>query len=53
MPDLYAFPHISRIYYLENSVMHAPIFMKLGMSKNFPMITKWYEALKNHPDFEV
>ena len=52
MPDLYLFPHISRMFYLESSPLHK-IFAAVNFRQNFPGISRWYDALKNHPDFNL
>lgn len=45
------FPHISRIFYMENSSFHK-IFAKLKLKKDFPRLSRWYNAIKNHPYFK-
>ena len=52
MPDVYAFPHICRLFFLEHSAMH-DTFKKLGMSNNFPLLTNWYYAMRWNRDFTV
>ena len=51
MPDLYAFPIISRLFYLKGSIFDKEIYQTFQFENRFPLLFKWFSSLKAHPDF--
>lgn len=51
MPDIYNFPFISRLYYLKNSALQN-IYKELNLEKDYPLLTRWFQAMKNNPNFQ-
>jgi glutathione S-transferase len=50
MPDLYGFPHVSRIFYLQGSALSG-MYDLYQFDNKFPHLYGWFKNLKEHPDF--
>ena len=50
MPDVYGFPHISRIFYLKDSPFHG-LYEDLKIEQKFPLLKRWvHEAMRSRPE---
>ena len=50
MPDVYGFPHISRIFYLKDSALHS-LYEALKIEQKFPLLKRWvHEAMRGRPE---
>lgn len=45
MPDLYAFPFVSRLFYLKDSAL-GEMYDKFQMEDRFPSLFKWHKAMR-------
>ena len=49
MVDLYAFPFVSRLFYLKDSALHA-MYEQLRLEDRFPCLFKWFKAIRARPE---
>ena len=49
MIDIYAFPFISRLYYLKGSLLN-DLYNELKLEERFPHITAWVTEMRNKKD---
>ena len=49
MVDLYAFPFVSRLYYLKDSALHA-VYLELKMEDRYPSLFKWHKTIRAQPE---
>lgn len=48
MPDLYCFPHLSRLFYMENTPLHH-IYTEINLQTNYPSICAWFKKIREDP----
>ena len=49
MVDLYAFPHISRLFYLKDSALH-DLYQKFEFEKKYIYIFRWFKEIRARPE---
>ena len=49
MVDLYAFPFISRLFYLKDSVLH-DMYEKLALEEKYPRVYRWFKTVFARPE---
>ena len=49
MVDLYAFPFVSRLFYLKDSALHV-MYEQLNLEDRYPSLFKWFKAIRACPE---
>mmetsp|Transcript_31579 Transcript_31579/g.48274 ORF Transcript_31579/g.48274 Transcript_31579/m.48274 type:complete len:92 (+) Transcript_31579:606-881(+) len=49
MVDIFFYPHLARLFYLEKSMLHS-IYEELDFD-SLPLLKKWFHAMNTHSDF--
>ncbi len=51
MVDLYGFPHLSRIFYLKDSVLHEIYEKVLKIEEKYPFLYRWvHHSMRGRPE---
>ena len=51
MVDLYGFPHVSRIFYLKDSVLHDIYQKVLKIEEKYPFLYRWVNhSMRGRPE---
>ena len=45
MADLYAFPFVSRLFYLKDSALN-DLYVKFDLENKYPYVFKWHKAIR-------
>jgi len=53
MVDLYGFPHVSRLFYLQGTPLEQVSEEVLNLRKGFPLVTAWFKAMKSAPELNT
>ena len=49
MVDLYAFPFVSRLFYLKDSALHA-MYEQFALEDRYPFLFKWHKTIRAQPE---